>query len=456
MMKKNDVLELKIDNITNGGEGIGRIDGYPVFVENTAIEDVIKVKLTVANKRYAKGQIVEIVEPSTHRIEPKCRIFKVCGGCQWHHIDYAKQLEYKKIIIKDCFRKFAKIDVPVNDVIPSDNIYNYRCKVQYPVQQTKNSKRILAGYYKKNSHDIINIKHCPIQPSIIDEITEYLRLRAQELGITAYEEETNTGMLRHFVFRIGYSSDKMLLTIVINAPKPLEIAEALCQDIAQKYPQIEGTLLNFNTTGSNLILGNKFHLVTGNDFLIEELKGRKYKISAGSFFQVNPSAGVKLFDVTEEIIKSKTDNPTILDVYAGVGSFSIWLKDLAKEITAIDSSSHSSMDAVENIKLNNCEQKITYIEGNADNILTELVEKNSNYDVVILDPPRKGCSPEVLESAASLANKYIIYVSCNPSTLARDTAILAELNYTPEFIQPVDMFCHTHHVECVMLFSKNI
>lgn len=453
-LNKGDVVKLQIDNITSGGEGIGRIQGYPIFVANTAIGDNIEAEITLANKKYGKANLIKVLEPSADRIEPKCKIYKVCGSCQWHHIGYEKQLEYKKNNVIDCFNKFYGKNLLVKDVISSDNIYNYRCKIQYPVRQTKNSKRIIAGYYKENSHELVNVKYCPIQPEIIDQITEFLRTESKELDISAYNEKTKKGLLRHFVFRYGYSNDEILFTAVVNANKTPQSIKLLCENVFEKFPEIKGSLINFNTTASNLILTDKFELITGKNHLIEELQGRKFKISAGSFFQVNPSAAIKLFNVVENMLKEKINLVTLLDVYAGVGSFSIWLKDIVENITAVEYSSHSAIDAQENIKLNNCEDKINYIEGNADNILSELVKLNKSYEVVLLDPPRKGCSPDALKAAANLAEKNIIYVSCNPATLARDTAILEQLNFNPEYVQPVDMFCQTHHVECVVMFNR--
>lgn len=455
MLNKSDIIEIKIDSLAHGGEGIGRHEGIPVFVAETAPGDVVKAEIISAKQNYAKAKLVEVIEPSPHRIKPFCPIAKACGGCQWQHIAYDEQLKAKKKIVEDSFKKIAGVDVPVKDVLACENTTEYRCKVQYPVQQTKNSKRFLAGYYKKGSHDLVNIKYCPIQAKIIDEITEYIRDKAQQLELTAYNERTKKGLIRHIVYRYSYTHKNLALIIVINSQKSNEKLATLCNAVKSKFKEIIGVLVNFNTKGTNVILGNNYQLINGQDYIEENLEGRKFKISAGSFFQVNPPSAVKMFNEAESAIKSRLQNPTVLDVYAGVGSFTIWLKDIASKIVAIEENPYAVSDARENLKLNNCEDKITYLEGNADKLLADLANENTKFDVVVLDPPRKGCAKEAIDAIIKLAEKYIIYVSCDPATLARDVKILNENGFIPEYVQPVDMFCHTYHIESIVVLKRD-
>lgn len=479
-MNKGEIIELNIEKLTYGGEGIGRIDGLTVFVPDTASGDVIKAEVVSVKKNMAKAVLKEIITPSESRIKPFCPLANACGGCQWQHITYDEQMKAKKQIIEESMHKIAGLDIPVKNVIGSDEVTEYRCKVQYPVQQTKVSKRFLAGYYRKNTHDIVNIKYCPIQPRIIDDITEFLRKKAQDLNLTAYNEKTKKGLIRHFIFRYSMTDKNLLLTIVINDKENNDIVEELCFLTKKQFPEIKGVLVNFNTNHSNLIMGNKTELVEGQDFIEENLDGKIFRISAESFFQVNPLTAGKMFSEVRKIVEDRSlrhqpcrhseersdvrisrlipqddDNynkPDILDVYAGSGSFSIFVSDLVSEITAVEESESSVKDGLENLKRNKI-NNISFIKGDAENELKKLEEENKKFDVVILDPPRKGCSEQVIESVKNLAENLLIYVSCNPSTLARDVKLLSD-KFTPEFIQPVDMFCHTYHVESILVMTR--
>ncbi len=459
MFKKDDIVEIRIDSLTYGGDGLGKIDNYAVFVPDTAPGDLVKAQIISSKKSYAKALLLKIIEPSKCRIKPECPLTKVCGGCQWQYIDYNEQLKIKKQIVKETLDKTSSLDIPVNDVIASDIQREYRCKIQYPIQQTKVSKKFLAGYYKKASHKLVNIKYCPAQPAIIDEITQYFRYKAQELNLKAYNETKHKGIIRHLVYRVSYTQKNITLTVVVNSNKITNSLKDLCENIYNKFDGIKGVTVNFNTSKSNVIQGRDYQLICGDDFTLEELENENkkiiFKISSASFFQVNISTAVKMFNYVRDIVKNNTKNPSILDVYAGVGSFTFWLEDLASDITAIEDSPNAVKDALENIKLNNINpKKINYLQGNADSRLEQLTKENKKYDIVILDPPRKGCSQTALNAVKQLTDKYIIYVSCNPATLARDLKYLNEFGFTPEFAQPVDMFCHTYHIESIVLLKK--
>ena len=457
MIKKGDTFEINIDCLAYGGEGIGRLDGMTVFVPDSVTGDKLKIEIVSAKKNYARGIIKEIIEPSQYRIKPLCSLSKVCGGCQWLYVDYQEQLRAKKKIVEDSLKKIAHVDIPVFDVIPSDYQLEYRCKIQFPVQQTKVSKRILAGYYKKATHEIVNIKFCPIQPEIINGITQFVREKAQELNLTAYSEYTRKGLIRHLVYRYSQYDKNLLLIIVINSQEIPDKLNQLCKIVMNEYKEVIGILVNFNTSGTNVIMSNKTELVCGSDYIEENLEGKIFKVSAASFFQVNPAVAVKIFNEVHKIVQKKMEKPTILDVYAGVGTFSIWLKDLASKITAIEESPYAVSDAKENIKLNKSanDADIEMVEGNADEVLQTLVNDNRTFDITVLDPPRKGCSSDAIDLVARLTGKYIIYVSCNPTTLARDIKLLMESGFIPEYAQPIDMFCHTYHIESIVVLKKH-
>jgi len=452
-MDINEIIELNIESLAYGGEGVAKYNGIAVFVDSVAIGDVIKAKIVSLKKNFAKAVLEEIISPSPDRIKPFCPIAKACGGCQWQHIDYEAQLKAKQTIVKDCLQKIAGVETEPEFPLSSGQIKNFRCKIQYPVQQTKVSKRFLAGYYKKNSHELTNIKFCPIQPEIIDNIAKSLREISQELELTAYNEQNKKGLIRHFVFRYSSSDSEILLTIVVNSKKLPEKISELCEKILSEYKEIVGVLVNFNTANSNIILGKETELVCGKDFIFEKIDDKTFKISAESFFQVNPKAAELMFKKVREFSIDKLgENFSVLDIYSGSGSFGIFLADIAKEITAVEASLSSVNDGEETLKLNNI-NNINFINQNAETALNTLIEDEKTYDLVILDPPRKGCSEEVINSVKNLAQKYIIYVSCNPSTLARDIKLLSD-SFAVEKIQPVDMFSHTYHVETIALLQK--
>ncbi len=453
-MKYENIKEnLIIEKMVNTGFGLAKDDGLPIFIEEVVTGDVVDAKIVTKNKSYGKGIVEKINTPSKNRVEPFCSLAKVCGGCQWQHISYDYQLEAKREIVKDCIQKIAGIDTKVLPTMPASNTKGYRCKIQYPVAQTKVSKRYLAGYYKKGTHEIINIKHCPIQPAIIDDIVQFLRDKAQELGIVAYDEGTHRGTLRHFVFRYSKSENKLILILVVNDRKIHKNLKDFSEAVSEEFPQISGIVVNSNTDKTNKIMGERFFPAIGKDYIIEHIDKCKYRISAGSFFQVNIESAKNILDVVKELVRKNCKLPRILDAYSGVGTFGIYLSNLAKTIVAVEDCHQAVMDASYNLKLNYI-NNIDLIEGDAEKIFKKLEEAGEYFDLVIIDPPRKGCNNEVLDIISRLSKKHIIYVSCNPATLARDMKILKEKGFEPKFVQPIDMFCHTYHIETVVLFEK--
>jgi len=453
-MKHENIKEnLIIEKMVNTGFGLAKDDGIPVFIEEVVTGDIIDAKIVTKNKSYCKGIIEKINTPSKNRVEPFCSLANVCGGCQWQYISYDYQLEAKREIVKDCIQKIAGIDIKVLPTMPASNTKGYRCKIQYPVAQTKVSKRYLVGYYKKGTHEIINIKHCPIQPAIIDDVVQFLRDKAQELGIVAYDEASHKGTLRHFVFRYSKSEKKMILILVVNDRKIHKNLKDLSEAVSEEFPQLIGVVVNSNTDKTNKIMGERFFPAVGKDYIIEHIDKFKYRISAGSFFQVNIESAKNILDVVRELVRKNCKSPRILDAYSGVGTFGIYLSHLAKTIVAVEEYHQAVMDASSNLKLNYIDN-IDLIEGNAEKIFKKLEDAGEYFDLVIIDPPRKGCNSEALDSISRLSKKHIIYVSCNPATLARDMKILKEKGFEPKFVQPIDMFCHTYHIETVVLFEK--
>lgn len=452
-MKINDELIVKIEKISNLGLGIARVDGQIIFVENACPEDELKVKIKKVNKNYANAEIIEIINPSKYRVTPFCPMQKVCGACQLQFIDYDYQLQIKTDIVKDALHSIAGLNLEVPKTIASPLTKEYRCKVQYPIGQTKVSKKILAGYYKQKTHEIVNIKYCPIQPQICDKIIDFVREKSFELGITGYKEQKHVGDLRHVVIRHSEATNKNLVILVINAKKSFKKIENLANEIYSNFKEVSGVCLNFNPNKSNLILTDKSELIVGKDFIKERIIDKTFKIGANSFFQINPKSAENIFAYVKEYIKNNFKTPAVFDAYAGITTFGITISDICKKVVSVEECKEAVQLADEVIKNND----ITNVElhnMDAEKFFEkELNSKNRKFNITILDPPRKGSTEKTLENILKLTSDKIIYVSCNPATLARDLKFLITKGAKIDSIQPFDMFCHTYHVETVAIID---
>lgn len=448
----NEEYIVKIEKMINEGKALARINSLPIFIDNGCPDDVLKIKIAKINKRYAIGEIMEILESSPYRITPECSMHKVCGSCNWQHISYDCQLKQKQNIVFETIKNITGKEFHVNETIPSPKTSQYRCKIQVPVTEKK-SRRLISGYYKKNSHELVNIKYCPMQNPLVNEIIEFIKEEAQKLGISGYIEKKHTGLLRHIVLRQSSKCDEILIILVINDNKISTNLKKLAQIIKDKFSMIVGVCANFNNNKTNVILGRETEVIVGQSSYNESLSEKVYSISANSFFQVNPLCAEVIFNIAKKLIDERIQSPTILDAYSGVSSFGIWLSDIASKVVCIEEVVSASNDAIKNVELNNC-NNVEIINGDAGNKFKELIDSNVKFDVTLIDPPRKGCDDNAINNVISLTGKYLIYISCNVSTLARDMKILMENGFSPEYIQPVDMFPHTYHVETVVLFKK--
>ena len=364
MYKINDIIETTAQKLVYEGDALTKIDGFPVFIEGACPEDKLKIRITKANKNYACAVIEEIIEPSPYRVKPFCPMHNVCGGCGWQYIDYNFQLEQKRNIVFETVKKITGEDIEVKPTLASPETKAFRSKVQYPVSQTKVSKRILAGYYKKGSHELVNIKFCPIQPKIIDKITEFIRQNAQELNISGYNEKLHKGELRHIVYRMSKSQNECIIIFVVNDTKLSDKFKKLSKKVMAEFAHVKGCLINYNTQRTNLIMTSDTRKIQGENFIIEKIGDKVYKISANSFFQVNTGSAKNIFDTVKEIIVQNYSTPRILDAYSGVSSFGIWLADIAKEVVSVEEAPSATKDAAENVILNNV-TNLTALNGDA-------------------------------------------------------------------------------------------
>lgn len=461
-VSKKDIPEelvVEIEKLSNLGFGIAKVDGYVIFVEGACPEDVVKIRVGKKNKSFANAKVIEIIKPSPHRVKPFCPMQKICGACQLQHIDYEYQLKLKTEIVKDAMRSIYGFDVEVRDTIPSPSDREYRCKIQYPVSETKESKRIIAGYYKPASHELVNIKYCPIQPSYCDKIIDFIRVAAFECGISGYNEKKHSGDLRHVVIRSSNYNGKNLVVLVVNSTKVFDKLKKLAHGIFTELDNIAGVGVNFNPKKTNLILGENTQILEGEGFIEEKLTDKIFKVGAETFFQVNPKSADNIFNYVKNYISENFDSPMILDAYAGITTFGICLSDISKKVVSVEEVK-ASVDLASKIVKENGIKNVELHNMDAGKFFEkELNTKKRIFDVTVLDPPRKGCTQESLDYALKLTRGKggkrgkIIYVSCNPATLARDLKYLKEQGATVEFIQPFDMFPHTYHVEDVAVIS---
>ncbi len=448
-ISQDEIIDLKIDSMAYDNSAIGRYKDFVIMVDRGAPGDYVKASITTLRPNYARAKIVEIItSDSEYREEPKCKLFKVCGGCQWQHLPYEKQLEQKDLLLKKSFNKLNLNDNVLKTIIGVENPWNYRNKVQYPVRTIKDTGRLKVGYFEWHSNELVNIKHCPIQNTLFDRIVDTVRELAPKYRIIAYDGKNKTGWLRHLCLRIGTFTNEALLTLV-GVSENLSYSQEFANEVTRNHPELVGVCLNVNTNTTNVIYGPKTKVIKGRGYIFEQIQDLKFKISATSFFQVNTPQAIKLLDIVKEYSKPSL-NETVLDAYCGGGLIALYLAKMAKRVIGIEEIKQSIDDANFSAKENNI-QNAMFINGKVENKIDDLF-KNYKPEIVVLDPPRAGCMKRVLENILEqLAVKKIVYVSCNPNTLVRDLEILTnEKQYEVKSIQPIDMFPHSYHVECVV------
>ncbi|SKC92813.1 23S rRNA (uracil(1939)-C(5))-methyltransferase RlmD [Maledivibacter halophilus] len=449
-VEKGKKYELKVVDIGNSGEGIGKIQGFTVFVEGAVPEDKLLIEITKAKKTYAIGKIIKIEKPSPYRIKPICDVVHKCGGCQIQHIDYPYQLQLKKNIVKSAVERIGKLEnVLVHDVLGMDEPYKYRNKAQFPISMEKGCS--IIGFYRKGTHKIVNIKNCKIQHDINDKVLNIFKKFIDEKKISAYDEKSGRGLIRHVLTRVSYATGDLMIVIITNG-KNIKFKNELVDRLISEIPQIKSIVQNINTKKTNVILGNQCKTLYGSDKIVDYIGDLKFEISPLSFFQVNPFQTKVLYDKAMEYA-NLTGNETVFDIYCGIGTISLFLAQRAKKVYGIEVIEEAIKDANENAKLNNIDNAEFFV-GKAEKVVPKLYKKGLKADVVVVDPPRKGCEKTVLETIAKMEPKRVVYVSCKPSTLARDLKILDELGYETVEIQPVDMFPHTMHCEVIVKLEK--
>lgn len=447
-MKKNDIKELTITSLTNECSGVGKADGMVVFVPFSAIGDKLEVRILKVNKTYAYGKIERIIEPSPDRVTPDCPIFGKCGGCSLRHISYEAELKAKQGFVEDAFRRIGGLDPEFLPIIPNDNINGYRNKLQMPIG-TDRDGNIVSGFYAFHSHRIIPCEKCLLQPDIFAEIVSRCTGLAGELSIPVYDEERQTGILRHIYLRRGHYSGELALCIVVR--KNIPPLKTLCRRLAQEFADIKSAVININPKNTNVILGDEEILVFGTPEITDTMCGNKISIASKAFYQVNTSAAEKLYGAALDF--AEPEGKTVLDLYCGAGTIGLAAAHRAKKIIGVEIIPEAIENARKNAAANNI-SNAEFICADAAEAAKQLLERGIKPDVVIVDPPRKGCGEKAAGYIAQFGAERIVMVSCNAATAARDCRYFAELGYKTVKCVAVDMFSRTSHVESVVLMAR--
>lgn len=450
-LKKNEVCTMTIDDLGSEGEGIGKIDGFTLFVKDAVIGDEIEVKVIKLKKNYGYGRLMKIIKPSEFRTEPVCPNARACGGCQLQHLKYEKQLEYKQNKVENLLSRVGKItDYEMAPIIGMETPYFYRNKAQFPVGKNKEGK-IVTGFYAGRTHSIIDTEKCYIQHPLNEKLIHLVKLWMEENRVEPYDEATGKGLVRHILTRIGYVTKQVMVCLVINGDK-IPAADDLIKRLTA-VDNMTSISLNINRAQTNVILGDKVKTLWGQDYIEDYIGDIKYQISPLSFYQVNPVQTKILYGKALEFA-GLTGNETVWDMYCGIGTISLFLAQKAKMVYGVEIVPQAIDDARRNAALNHINNAEFFV-GKAEEVVPKAyAERGLRADVVVVDPPRKGCDAALLDCMAQMAPEKIVYVSCDSATLARDLRILEDKGYKTKKVQCVDMFGQGGHVETVVLMTK--
>lgn len=475
--KKNDVIELTITDIGTQGEGIGRVtpEDIPFFIKGALTGDKIRAGVMKLKSSYGYARLIEVLEPSPWRAAPRCPVAGPCGGCTLQHLSYEKQTEYKKKHVQNCLERIGGLkDIPMEPIIAMEEPWYYRNKAQFPVSRGKDGK-VKIGFFAGHTHSVIDTAHCYIQAPVMQPLLETIREFLEEYDISTYDEESGKGLVRHILMRVGFATGEIMVCPVLNGEK-LPKAEALehrlkktlteynrrkernsageTADVAGSSISYELTsfCINVNKKKTNVILGDKCILLSGREYITDKIGDVSYRISPLSFYQVNPVQTKRIYDTVKEYA-GLTGEEVLWDIYCGAGTIGLYLAEGAKELYGIEIIPEAIADAKGNAKANGIKNAEFYV-GAAEDVFPKLM-KEYPPDVAVIDPPRKGCDEKLIQALLEVSPKTLVYVSCDPATLARDLKLLTAGGYEVKRVRAVDAFCHSVHVETVCLLSKS-
>ena len=448
-VRKGQTYELHIDRLGTSGEGVGRHENFTVFVLNALPGETISAVIEDVKSSYARGRIKQILHESVDRVAPLCELYEECGGCQLQHLSYEAQLRAKRAQVVDALTHISKLpQIPVMETLRAEEPWNYRNKMQFPIG--RNSGQIVIGCFAQGSHTIINTENCHIQRAENNDLANAAREIAEQLHIPVYNEDTHKGVLRHIVGRVGRSND--LMAVIVTATKQLPRAKDFVRMMRERLPNLVSVHQNIQTYRNNVIMGRDTQLLWGRPTIIDSLGRLNFHISPRSFFQVNTRQAERLYEQAFAYADLH-GTETVIDAYCGTGTITLFLAQKARKVYGIEIVQPAILDARKNARDNNV-KNAEFIVGDATAVMPALYKQGIRPDVVVVDPPRAGCTETVLHTFANMKPQRIVYVSCNPATLARDLAILKELGYLAQEVQPVDLFPQTSHVETVVLLSR--
>ncbi len=449
--KKNDRIEVVIEDISETGEGIGKTDGFTWFIKDTVIGDRVEAKVMKTKKSYGFARLEQIVEMSKNRVEPKCPVARQCGGCQLQAMDYEEQLRFKeRKIYNNLMRIGGFSEVPMLPIIGMDEPWRYRNKAQFPWGTDKDGN-IVTGFYAGRTHSIIRCEDCLLGIEENQEVLKRIKAHMEQYGLRPYDEATHKGLMRHTLIRKGFKTGELMVCQVING-KSLPHSEELVKSLME-IPGMASISFNVNKEQTNVIMGSRVENLYGPGYITDYIGDVKYRISPLSFYQVNPVQTEKLYGTALEYA-GLTGGETVWDLYCGIGTISLFLAKQAKKVYGVEVVPQAIDDARENARLNGIDN-VEFFVGKAEEVLPEQFEKNKVYaDVIVVDPPRKGCDEVCLDTIVKMAPKRVVYVSCDSATLARDLKYLAERGYEVMKVRGCDMFPHSGHVETIVLLQN--
>ena len=461
-MNKNDIVRLEITALTSEGNGVGRYEGMAVFVPYTAVGDVIECRIVKLKPNYAYGKIERLLFSSKDRIEPDCPSYFRCGGCVFRHISYDAELRAKEGFVRDSFRRIGGFELEPEPIIGCKDTYHYRNKVQLPVASDENG--CFYGFFSQRSHRVIRIRNCLIQPEIFTDISDDIISYQNSHGLPAYDESTGRGLLRHIYLRKGEHSGEIMVVLVVS--KSTDAYNELAHMLADKYKAIKTVCLNVNSERTNVILGSKDICLYGDGKISDCMCGMKLEISPHAFYQVNTPAAETVYSVAKDYAHLSEDE-TLLDLYCGIGTVGLSMADKIKKLVGVEVIEQAIVNARKNAELNGMASKAEFVCGDAGEISRAICKEsgdsaskpsvhgiNDKIDVVVVDPPRKGCDKTTLDAILDMSPERVVYISCNHATAARDAKYLCEQGYSLVRYRPCDMFPRTAHVETVVLLSK--
>ena len=449
MPEKNQVFEAEITGLTSEGSGVCRADGMAVFVPGTAVGDICEIKIVKVLKNYAFGIVEKLVSPSPDRVENTCSVYKKCGGCLLRHISYEAECRTKNGIVRDAFERIGGLSPEFDEFLGAEKTERYRNKAQYPIGSTDG--KAVCGFFAPRSHRIVPVEDCALQPAVFGSIIKCILEYIDEKKIPVYDEESNTGIIRHIYLRQGAHSGEIMVCLIVRKDISRQLS-SLCRRLPEKFTDIKSIVININPHKTNVILGDKCMTLWGNDTISDTMCGNTIEISPLSFYQVNTLQAEKLYAKALEYA-SPDGSETIADLYCGAGTIGLSMAKNAAKIVGVE----VIPQAVENAKENAIRNNITNAEfhcGDAGEVFGRLRRQGCKPDIIIIDPPRKGCSSETIDVIAEAAPAKIVMISCNPATAARDAKLLSEKGYRVAKVCGVDLFPRTGHVECVVLMSR--